>query len=103
MQYSNRIYVNPFLWNILLKLKKLRAIASQRNLPRITRMLDKTISLTRTGEKLQYYRHEKQSATTYIEEKQYEPIISMSLLFTCRAFAIFIRPIIIYVIYSYRI
>ncbi len=40
---------------------------------------------------------------TYIEEKQYEPIISMSLLFTCRAFAIFIRPIIIYVIYAYRI
>jgi hypothetical protein len=45
----------------------------------MTKLLDKLISLNKQGDKLDFYLHEKQKSVNYIEEKQYEPIINMSL------------------------
>ena len=61
VQYSNRIYINPFIQNIYLKLKKLKVLALRHNRPRLAAFLSKVVSISNVGQKLEFYKEEKEA------------------------------------------
>ena len=59
VQYANRIYINPFIQNAILKLNKYKALAHRHNRPRLAAFLSKVVSISKEGQKLEFYKGEK--------------------------------------------
>lgn len=47
VQYGNRIYINPFIQNAILKLNKYKVLALRHNRPRLACFLSRVVSISK--------------------------------------------------------